>query len=149
VREQPWWKPLRGRLLNERDSDLLAVAPIGQQLGKVASLDLPERVGQTIIATLADDWDATKIRRAFAVPRTALLEVFRLKRQNNRCILASFMPPIALEKLATSPQWEVRYLVALHDQTRLETRQRLCQDGNRYVRAMARAKAGMLGESAW
>lgn len=29
-------------------------------------------------------------------------------------IIAAFMPPLALQKLAASPSWEVRYLVALH-----------------------------------
>jgi hypothetical protein len=60
--------------------------------------------------------------------------------------MAPFLPPIALQKLAASCTWQVRYLVALHEHTPWETRQRLCQDGNRYVRAMARAKAAQSTE---
>lgn len=52
-----------------------------------------------------------------------------------------FPPELALQKLATAPRWEVSYLVVLHSPTSWETRQSLLQDGNRYVRAMARAKA--------
>jgi hypothetical protein len=68
----------------------------------------------------------------------------RIKRGNYQRIMAPFMPTVALQKLATSSRWEVRYLVALLETTPWETRQRLCQDGNRYVRAMARATAAQI-----
>jgi hypothetical protein len=54
--------------------------------------------------------------------------------------MVPFLPPTVLQKLAARREWQVRYLVALHEQTPRETRQRLFQDGNCYVRAMARAK---------
>ena len=59
----------------------------------------------------------------------------------SRHIMTPFLPEIALQKLATAPRWEVRYLVALRSQTSWETRQSLLQDGNRYVRAMTSTKA--------
>jgi hypothetical protein len=75
------------------------------------------------------------------------LPVFvRMKRNNAQRIVVPFMPAIALQRLAASPHWEARYLVALHEQTSWETRRQLCQDGNRYVRAMAQAKAKMMPE---
>lgn len=44
------------------------------------------------------------------------------------------------------PFWEIRYLVAFYAQTPEETSQDLCQDGNRYVRTMARAKTVWIEE---
>ncbi|HET8843932.1 MAG TPA: hypothetical protein VFN35_20880, partial [Ktedonobacteraceae bacterium] len=70
----------------------------------------------------------------------SLATTLHTRRENCQLFLAPSLPPVVLQKLAISLSWEVRYLVALHPQTPREARQRLCQDGNRYVRAMARAK---------
>ncbi len=121
--------------------DRIVETTINEQVGRLAEEVLPGRLGrleltehirQTLIAALAAGWDAHMVRTAR--PQSAFSQG-DLRRQ----MMAAFMPPLALQKLALSPSWEIRYLVALHEHTPQETRQQLCQDGNRYVRAMAQA----------
>ncbi|HET8841458.1 MAG TPA: hypothetical protein VFN35_08320, partial [Ktedonobacteraceae bacterium] len=111
-----------------------------KQLDKAVRRLVPDAVRQLIITRLAASWDEDKIQSAFATSETDSIAVLRTRREYYRHLAAPYMPPLALQKLATSPSWDVRYLVALHEKTPEGTRQSLCQDGNRYVRAMARAK---------
>ncbi|HET8846916.1 MAG TPA: hypothetical protein VFN35_35965, partial [Ktedonobacteraceae bacterium] len=96
-----------------------------------ASLQSPNNVRQIVLQALAADWDTASIQVVFAL------------RPGQKYFLASYLPPLALQKLAISPSWEIRFLVAHHAQTPLKIRQLLSRDGNRYVRAMARVKTGM------
>lgn len=96
---------------------------------------LSEAVQTLLFSALAAEWNSLAIRNAFA---RANQEGYA---GGYRPLLAPFLPSIVLQKLAASPYWKMRYLIALHEQTSWETRQCLCQDGNRYVRAVARAKA--------
>lgn len=126
-------------LLDNINGDRVVEVPIGQQLEWVAELELPDSMRQVILTTLVALWDIPSVLRAFEVFNMSSAEIRRTKREDHRRILANFMPGEALQKLAASPSWEVRYLVALHAKTPLETKQALTQDGNRYVRAMAKA----------
>jgi len=128
---------------------------IEKQLRKIALLQGPDALRQMIVSILATDWenhnvlgafDASKAERMTTwdpAPKTDGIAILGARRDSYRHIMASFLPALALQKLAASPQWEVRYLVALHEQTPWGTRRCLSQDGNRYVRAVARAKAEM------
>lgn len=137
--EVRWWAKLGRMLLAENGSNWwseewrnwasqLRTRPAMEQLDWVARRDMEQSLRRTIIATLAASWKPSEMW--FSV---------RISDEWNH-ILAPFMPPLALQKLSSSPSWEVRSLVALHKQTSTETRQHLSQDGNRYVRAIARAK---------
>jgi len=117
------------------------------QLERVTALDVTSPIRQAILVAFAADWDAAMLQLAFSRRNDDFARrnrgewkytdlTYNVKWEH---IMAVFMPPIALRKLATSPFWEVRYLVALHPRTPWETRESLSQDGNRYVRAMARA----------
>lgn len=114
-------------------------APIKQQMDQVAELNVSEQVRGIILAILTIDWDAPMICSAFS-ERAVSPEKYRP-------VTAPFVPPVVLHKLAASSSWEVRFLVALHDRTSKETRRRLSQDGNRYVRAVARAKTAQTRET--
>lgn len=147
--EQGWREKLGPSFLNRQGNDRITDVPIEYQLARAAQQEIPDAVRRTILAILATDWDATRIRTAFTVSEAVLRAVtlsqadeatiWRTRRTNYQYLLAAFLPPIALQKLAAASSWEVRYLVALHEQTPWETRQCLSQDDNRYVRAMAKA----------
>lgn len=147
--EQGWREKLGISFLNRQGNDRIADVPIEYQLARVAQQEIPDVVRRTILAILATDWDVTRVRTAFTVSEAVLRAVtlsqadeatiWRTRRANYRYLLAAFLPPIALQKLAAASSWEVRYLVALHEQTPWEARQHLGQDDNRYVRAMAKA----------
>ncbi len=146
--EPGWWEQLWR--FEELLDDSPAAAPSPKALLEVCShFDVSESLRQAALTLLAANWSARQIARAFPLPDGSssgspmdTIRYLNNRRPNYRLLLGS-LPPIALEKLATSPQWDIRYLVALHDQTPWETRQRLCQDANRYVRVMAQAKAAM------
>lgn len=132
AKNEPWWNQFRWYTQIRRKSPL-------EQLVKVAQLNVSDTVRQAMIEICAADWDISTIR---AIPQVFGADVAALGRPWRayyRLLLSPFLPAIALQKLSTSPCWEVRYLLALHPRTPEETRQRLSQDGNRYVRAMARA----------
>lgn len=143
--ESEWWENLRGVLLHEQDNDWLGDAPIEEQLESISSLDVPLTLQQAILATLAADWDITKVVTAFTPTESGnnLAGLLSERREIYRHILTAYMPTVALQRLAASPSYDIRYLVALHENTLWETRQILSQDGNRYVRAMAKAKLDM------
>lgn len=121
-------------------------ASIEKQLDRIAGLDVSEDIRRRIIAALATCWSPTEIQRSFAEYRTFSSSNVHAMRKCYHHLMAPFMPAIALQKLSASPCWGVRYLVALNARTPRETRQRLRQDGNRYVRAVARARTVQLGE---
>lgn len=130
-----WLKDIEDFL--ERGNNHATIAE--QLIDVVTKLSLPDPLLQAIIANLAAHWDDS-IKTEFEDDWIDLTYDSDGSEGDWRELLAAaFMPPIALRKLASSPGWKVRYLVALHPQTPWETRQQLCQDGNRYVRAMARA----------
>jgi hypothetical protein len=133
--------------VDEPNRGWIGIMSIETQLREIATLDIPENLRLMIITALAADWDAPKIQQhTFAVTdEKEGAAILCARRAFYRLLIAPFMPPVVLQKLAASPHWEVRYLVALHEQTPWETRQRLSQDGNRYVRTMARAKAAQIG----
>jgi antitoxin component of RelBE/YafQ-DinJ toxin-antitoxin module len=113
---------------------------VEEQLDQIVSMEeAPDAVRQILLEVCAAEWDAPLIRDAFSE---------NLSYEDYEHLLAPFLPAIALAKLAASPLWEVRCLIALHEQTPQETRQRLCQDGNRYVRALARATIAQITEQA-
>lgn len=122
--EQPWWQELGARLTANPSWMEGEVSP--DDLLVIGSLEVSNHIRQAMLELLAGDWDTTKLQKAFPVPGW-------------KRMMAPYMPAIALEKWSISPRWEVRYLVAFHEQTSLKTRQTLSRDGNRYVRAMARA----------
>lgn len=144
LQKQKGWKDLCDLLWSPR------LANVKWLLDEMAGLDVAQSIRQSILALCAVDWDGETIRRAFERLmydyHISLSAFVGMKRKNAQRIAAPFMPAIALQKLAASPYWEARYLVALHEHTSWETRQQLCQDGNRYVRAMAQAKAKMMPE---
>jgi hypothetical protein len=140
--ESEWWQEPCRKMANIRGARLEI------QLDTLAKLETSDVVREAIAVALATDWDTTRVRTAFEtdekkweVRNTLCINGMRAER-----ILAPFFPSIALQKLAMSSSWEVRYLVALHTRTPWETRQRLSKDGNRYVRAIARAKLELLSE---
>lgn len=140
--EQAWREGCRRLLPDERYHRWIGDLPVETQLVRVANLNVSDSLRQNVLAILAADWDTTKIRSAFAVrvdKDDAFYEAFRDRRAYYHHLGAAFMPPVALQKLALSAQWEIRYLVAFHPLTPQDTRQRLSQDGNRYVRAIAQA----------
>lgn len=146
-REQAWWAELRHFFVDEPNRGWIGIMSIETQLREVAALGLPENLRLMILTALAADWDAAKIQHTFAVTDEKDVATMRCARRAfYKRLIAPFIPPVALQKLVASPHWEVRYLVALHEQTPWEARQRLCQDGNHYVRAKARAKAAQMGE---
>lgn len=127
---EEWWEGFRGLMFVRKEM-------VREQLRAMAQLEAPVTIRQSFMAVLAESWDMNSIRTA----HTKDWEGITLPHASGaEYIPGSFMPPTALQKLAAAPQWEVRYLVALHENTPSQTRQRLSQDGNRYVRAMARAK---------
>lgn len=147
VREQDWWEQLRLFFRDSYGSKRIETEAIESQLEPVLELDTSDAFRQAIIAAVAVDWSITSIMASFEPSEEPEIEAFiETKRSYYQLIMTPFMPAIALQKLAASHWWEVRYLVALHNKTPRETRQRLSQDGNRYVRAMARAKLEMRGE---
>ncbi|HET8846507.1 MAG TPA: hypothetical protein VFN35_33900 [Ktedonobacteraceae bacterium] len=112
---------------------------VAEQLKRIFQLTPSNAMRRTILALLALRWDTPALQetsRVFTIDAGALDHPWRALA---RLLLVPCLPSLALQKLATSSSWEVRYLVALHEQTPWETRQQLSQDGNRYVRAMARA----------
>lgn len=138
-----WWK------LDPYDEiDSVEDASLKRLLDQIIELDASEHLRQAIIAALVTAWDSTRIQAAFQISETVFdaNHHFSIGQESARRIMTPFLPPIALQKLAASPTWEVRYLVACHDQTSRDTRQHLSQDSNRYVRAMARAKEEMSKE---
>ncbi|HET8841214.1 MAG TPA: hypothetical protein VFN35_07085 [Ktedonobacteraceae bacterium] len=144
LREAGWRKKITELLLNELHGDLILDAPIEKQLAQIVALDVSRGLRQAIIAVLAEEWSLARVYGAFTMPETDFSPTVQRDRQANaRAVLAAPMPALALQKLATSPSWEVRYLVALHLNTPWEIRQHLSQDGNRYVRAIARAIGDM------
>jgi len=121
-----------------------ATSRITEQLAVVARLPVSDMVRQTIMDALAGEWNAAMLRSTFDVEKEVEKEVDRKSLEYLATpflthLAAPFLPPLALHRLAASPSWQVRYLVALHQKTPAETRQQLSQDGNRYVRAMTRA----------
>jgi hypothetical protein len=143
IRQQEWWGDLCRHLLHgSKDTS------IEKHLEVVGKLRVAEPVRQAILATIALDWDTDQIQNAFSAfdeedesfdEDDGPGDMLSHWREHIRLIMVPFLPPIALQKLAASPCWQVRYLVALHMGTAEDTRQRLSQDGNRYVRAVARA----------
>lgn len=111
--------------------------PIEEQLKDIARMKVSEATHMLLFSALAAGWNSLAIRNAFARANQGGYA----EAGGYRPLLAPFLPSVVLQKLAESPCWKVRYLIALHEQTSWETMQRLCQDGNRYVRAVARAKA--------
>jgi hypothetical protein len=144
-------RPLRRLLLSGLDRAGIVEAAIETQLGWLIHPTISAPVCQRLLALFAADWDAAKIQAAFYPRERNEVERFleetlgRIREEDGR-LLTTLMPPLALEKLAASPRWEVRYLVALHENSSWEVRHQLSQDGNRYVRAMARAKSERLHE---
>jgi hypothetical protein len=145
VKERFLILPLQSQFDDTRIVDM----SIEEQLKKIAKLHLPDAAYQCILSILSTTWNRTKFQLAAGLD---LDEDFLLFDEDGSsdtllsdrrtlfcCILSSFTPAIALQKLGFYPRWEIRYLVALHERTPEETRQRLSQDGNRYVRAMAQA----------
>ncbi|HET8847048.1 MAG TPA: hypothetical protein VFN35_36640, partial [Ktedonobacteraceae bacterium] len=95
-------------------------------------------VRRAILTVLAMDWNVSTIGELYPS------WLWKGKPDNGFHLLS----PGVLQKLAISPNWKIRLLVASHEHASEQTRQRLSQDGNRYVRAIARAKAAHLGETA-
>ncbi|HET8840453.1 MAG TPA: hypothetical protein VFN35_03260, partial [Ktedonobacteraceae bacterium] len=148
LQEKSWWGKLNQLLEDGHALDWTENALIARQLYSVANLGVSAKLRRSILTALAIDWDFSMIRSAFDLEDSdGVMEFFGVIRESYEYVLAPFMSPVALKKLSLSPQWDVRYLVALHDRTPGEVRQRLSQDGNRYVRAMARARLAMLSES--
>ncbi len=105
--------------------DLLTIS---EQLQVVSENEhMPAPVRQAVITALAGDWEAFLVSANWG-------EVFG----KTLMLILLTEPPPALQKLAFA-DWTLRYLMALHPHTPRATRQQLRQDGNRYVRAMARA----------
>ncbi|GHO47279.1 HEAT repeat domain-containing protein [Ktedonospora formicarum] len=112
-----------------------------QQILTLALLKGSTLVRRAILTVLATEWDVSTMGELYeshpyswwvGQPDTGF----------------NLLSPEVLQKLALAPKWKVRFLVASHEQTSELTRQCLSQDGNRYVRAIARAKAAHMGESA-
>jgi hypothetical protein len=104
---------------------------VEKQLDQIVSMEeAPDVVRQILLEVCAAEWDAPLVQDAFSE---------KTKHGDYEHLLVPFLPALALSKLSASPRWQVRCLITLHEQTPWETRQRLCQDGNRYVRALARA----------
>jgi hypothetical protein len=134
-REQAWWAKFRWLLVDRPGCGWIGLFSIESQLDDVAALEIPEHLHQALITALAADW---KGEHTFAVTdKRDAATILHDRLTFYKHLVAPFLPPVALQKLAKSPHWEVRYLVALHEKTSWETRQQLRQDGNRYVRAMA------------
>lgn len=110
-------------------------------LKHMASQGVSSDLRQSTLAALAADWDETSISHAFwdLGGLNNLDSISSRRRSDYQCVMDPFMPPIALQKLAASPCWDIRILVAFHPRTPREVRQRLGIDGNRYVRAIAQA----------
>lgn len=126
-------------------------ATIEKQLDMVAHLEVAEHVRQAILDALVTDWDFRKIRDAFAMAKddhAGGVEIVRDRREHSHHLMAVSLPPMAWQKLAASPHWEIRYLVALNSRPLWEPSRHLSQDGNRYVRAIARATLKHLSEQA-
>lgn len=121
-------------------------APIEWQLDRIASSNIPEPLQQMLIATLTTNWDMDMIWALTHVGWTFRPEILRSRQNDFQRLLTNALPPLALQKLTLSISWEIRYVAALHKNTSWEARQRLSQDGNRYVRAMARARLGTTGQ---
>jgi len=118
--EQGWRESLRTLLLTmDQHENKMGDAFPQWQLFWMARRhpDLPDPVRQTILAICAASWDATKIHAVFVTDAPGVAATFPARREPYRYILASSMPPIALHKLAVSPYWDIRFLVALHSQT--------------------------------
>lgn len=79
-----------------------------EQVERVVGLEVAVSVQQRLLALLATSWDAETVRSA-VLPYHYLI--------------APFMPAVVLQRLAASPSWEVRYLVALHEHTPAEIMQ--------------------------
>jgi hypothetical protein len=139
LEHEQWWTQFRGVAQ-------VRTRPLKEQLDWVSQLHASATVSQIILDALCTDWDATSVQRAFVVSETHPALILQARRKLYERILTPFLPPVALQKLAEAPFWEIRYLVALNAQTPRETRLHLCQDGNRYVRAMARAKVAQMGK---
>ncbi|HET8843158.1 MAG TPA: hypothetical protein VFN35_16980, partial [Ktedonobacteraceae bacterium] len=133
LRAQSWWRKLHISLAYD---DWIEHASPDRQLQRIAELDVPASIRLVIMTVLATHW----------VPNIFSYPSLRDRAYDRKHIIAPFMPAIALQKLATSPEWEIRYLIALHERTPSSTRETLSQDGNCYVRAMARAKAAQMRE---
>jgi hypothetical protein len=144
--QEGWREKLRALVLETPDTGWIVTMPIEMQLDWVSRIDVSEPMVQTIIAVLAADWETTRRKIDLSWRWPSLATNLHTRRENYQIFLACVLPPIALQKLAESPCWDIRYLVALHERTPPSIRQRLSQDGNRYVRAVARAKLSMLGE---
>lgn len=148
--EENWREILRSLYLCER----LSRVSLAMQLELIAAPTVPEHRRQTLLGILASDWDNIKVQAIFATDQAREMPkrerdvavISPARKESYRHIMAPFMHPLALQKLAASHSWEIRYLVALHPQTPWHTRQDLYQDGNRYVRAMARAQSATLPE---
>lgn len=137
ARKQAWWAELHRLFVNAHNSAWISIFSIETQLEEIAALDIPEHLRQMVITALAARWDN---KHTFAVTdERDAATILRTRLSFYKHLLSPFLPPAVLQKLVASPHWEVRYLMALHENTPRETRQQLCQDGNRYVRAIAQA----------
>ena len=152
VQHEPLWQ---NKTWRERFSRVALIkrSSVEEQLYWVDHLEASDALRQALLEALAVEWDAASVRSVFLASRMEwpgrdLADLLRAKGEQSRRIMAPFMPPIALQKLAACSSWEIRYLVALHEQTPSATRQRLSQDGNRYVRAIARARMKLLPDQA-
>lgn len=140
LRQGQWWDGLES-FFEEQEAD----TPWGgdwfieKQLYWAATWGESEQEREAILSVLATDWDLAKICRASTVATVSSMHIPHTRQGYSPLLIDTPLPPVALQKLATSPFWGIRYLVALHVRTPEETRQRLSQDGNRYVRAAARA----------
>lgn len=111
-----------------------------QQILHLALLGGSTRVRRAILTVLAMDWDISTIDELYEIhPRSWWVG----KPDTGFHLLSAGV----LQKLAISPNWKVRFLVASHEQTPEPTRLHLSQDGNRYVQAIARARMGKTAPS--
>ncbi|HET8844829.1 MAG TPA: hypothetical protein VFN35_25380 [Ktedonobacteraceae bacterium] len=140
------WSGLRWNRIDPIPGHPLLRGILADQWEMLGGPELPEIIRLKVMAALVELWDTSTIwSKMIAEGNTsdrkdwdwiAARDAWRVY---YRHIMSTSTSPQALQRLALSPSWEVRYLVALHEHTPRETRQRLSQDGNRYVRAMARS----------
>lgn len=144
-REQAWWAELRRLFVNAHNSTWIGIFSIETQLEEIAALDIPEHLRQMVITALAARWDN---KHTFTITdKRDAATILHARLTFYKHLLSPLLPPVALQKLAVSPHWEVRYLMAIHEKTPWESRQILSQDGNRYVRAMARANSERIAQT--
>lgn len=137
------WNSLRWNHIDPLPDHPLLKGIVADQWEWLGGPELPEISLQRMRKALAELWDTSSIwtrlplegspgrQRDWGAARHA-------RRTFYQHIMSPLTSPLALQRLALSPAWETRYLVALHAHTPLETKQQLSQDGNCYVRAVTR-----------